>query len=81
MALATCLVVGSCKYCMRIQEITSIKPRKPLTPAQARVSALKQNVQRSKDQLNAERERQRKQRDNERKQKQIQQRNKALSAI
>lgn len=66
---------------MRIQEITSVKPRKPLTPAQARVSALKQNVQRSKDQLNAERERQRQQRDNERKQKQIQQRNKALSEI
>ena len=66
---------------MRIYEITTVKPRKPLTPAQARVNALKQNVLRSKDQLKAERDRQRRQRDNERKQKQIQQRNKALSAI
>ena len=66
---------------MRIHEITTIKPQKPLTPAQARVNALKQNVQRSNDQLNAERDRQRQQRDNERKQKQIQQRSKALSAI
>ena len=73
--------VGRCKYCMRICEITNIKPKKPLTPAQARVSALKQNVQQSKDRLNAERDRQRQQRDNERKQKEIQQRNKALSAI
>jgi len=66
---------------MRIHEITTVKPQKPLTPAQARVKALKQNVQRSKDQLNAERERQRRQRDNERKQKKIQQRNAALSTI
>jgi len=66
---------------MRIQEITTVKPQKPLTPAQARVKALKQNVQLSKDQLNAERDRQRRQRDNERQLKQIQQRNKVLSAI
>ena len=66
---------------MRIHEITTVKSDKPLTPAQARVNALKQNLQRTRDQLNAERDRQRRQRDTERKQKQIQQRNKALSAI
>ena len=51
---------------MRITEITKqpIKPKPPLNPAQARIHALKQNVERSKQQLSTERERQRQQRDN-----------------
>lgn len=60
---------------MRFYEITTIKPIKPLTPAQARINTLKQNVQRDKVQLDAERERQRKQRENLRRQKQLQQKN------
>ena len=52
---------------------STIKPKPPMTPAQARIHALKQNVERSKQQLNTERERQRQQRDAERKRK-VQQR-------
>lgn len=52
---------------MRIHEITTKKPKSPLTPAQARINALRLNVQRTKYQLNAEIQRQRQQRDNERK--------------
>lgn len=56
---------------MRITEIIKqpIKPKPPMTPAQSRVHALKQNVERSKQQLNTERERQRQQRETERKRK------------
>ena len=61
---------------MRIHELflKPIKPKPPLNLAQARVQGLKQNVERSKQQLKAERERQRQQRDNERRQKQLRQR-------
>ena len=56
---------------MRISELTlkPIKPKPPMNPAQARIHALKQNVERSKQQLSTERERQRQQRDTERKRK------------
>ena len=65
---------------MRIDEITTQKPKKPLTLAQSRINALRLNVQRSKDQLNAEIQRQRQQRDNERKRKEQAARHKALLA-
>jgi hypothetical protein len=45
---------------------STIKPIKPLTPQQARINSLKQNVERDRQQLQAERDRQRKQRDAER---------------
>jgi hypothetical protein len=50
---------------MRIHEI-AIKPIGPLTPQQARIKSLKQNVERDRQQLQAERDKQRKQRDAER---------------
>ena len=61
---------------MRIYELVlkPIKPKPPMSLAQARIHGLKQGVERSKQQLNTERERQRQQRDNERKQKQLRQR-------
>ena len=61
---------------MRIYElmIKPIKPKPPMTLAQARINGLKQGVDRSKQQLKSERERQRQQRDNERRQKQLKQR-------
>ena len=61
---------------MRIYElmIKPIKPKPPMTLAQARINGLKQGVERSKQKLKSERERQRQQRDNERKQKQLRQR-------
>ena len=61
---------------MRIDEIIqkSIKPKPPATPAQARINSLKQGVERSREQLHAERERQRQKRETERKRKQQQQR-------
>jgi hypothetical protein len=61
---------------MRIYElvIKPIKPKPPMSLAQARISGLKQGVERSKQQLKAERERQRQQRENERRQKQLRQR-------
>jgi hypothetical protein len=64
---------------MRIYElvIKPIKPKPLMTLPQARIHGLKQGVERSKQQLQAERDRQRHQRENERRQKQIQQRNKA----
>lgn len=46
---------------MQILEITTIKPKqatKPLTPQQARVSALKQQKERASDMLKAEKDRQ-----------------------
>ena len=54
---------------MRIHEITTIKPLKPLTPAQARINALKQQQTRASDALNAERERQQQAKATERVQK------------
>lgn len=67
---------GGNKYLMRISEILTkpIKPKPPMNPAQARIHALKQGVERSRDQLRTERERQRQQREAERKRKQMQQR-------
>ncbi|PVE08340.1 hypothetical protein B472_04970 [Limnohabitans sp. Rim28] len=53
---------------------STIKPKPPATPAQARINSLKQGVERSREQLHAERERQRQQRETERKRKQQQQR-------
>ena len=55
--------------CMRIHEITTIKPLKPLTPAQARINALKQQQTKAKTALNAERERQQQAKATERVQK------------
>ncbi len=43
---------------MRIHEITTIKPIQPLTPANARINALKQAKDRAADALTAERTRQ-----------------------
>jgi hypothetical protein len=61
---------------MRIYEIVtaSIKPKPPMTPAQARIQGLRQGVERSRQQLKQEQERQRQQREAERKRKQQQQR-------
>jgi hypothetical protein len=51
------------KYKMRITEITNtIKPKPPMTPAQAQVAGLKRNVERDRLRLQQERERQRQQR-------------------
>ena len=62
------------KYLMRIQEITTktVKPLAPLTPEKARISALKQSVERTRELLHTERERQHQQREAERKRKQQQ---------
>jgi len=67
---------GLSKYKMRIEELVTkiYKPKPPTTPAQARINSLKQGVERSREQLHAERERQRQQREAERKRKQQQQR-------
>lgn len=56
---------------MRISELTlkPIKPKPPMTLPQARIHGLKQNVERSKQQLNTEREQQRQQRQAERRRK------------
>ena len=43
---------------MRIHEITTIKPIQPLTPAKAKINALKQAKDRAADALTAERTRQ-----------------------
>ena len=43
---------------MRIHEITTIKPIQPLTPAKARINALKQAKDRAAKALTAERTRQ-----------------------
>ena len=56
---------------MRIAELVKpIKPKPPMTLPQARIHGLKQNVERDKQQLQAERDRQRQQRDAERIRKQ-----------
>ena len=49
-----------------VEIIKAIKPRKPLTPNQLRVQNLKQQVERSRQQLAGERDRQRRQREQER---------------
>ena len=72
---------GWCKYWMRIFEITSSQPTKPLTAAQARIRALKHHVEQGRQQLDAERERQRRQREAERKAKEAQRRAKARGAL
>jgi hypothetical protein len=55
---------------MRIAEVLApiklIKPKPPMSPAQARINGLTKNVERSRQQLQAERERQRQQRQAER---------------
>jgi hypothetical protein len=68
------------KYTMRIDEIIegADKPKPPLTPAQARVRALKLGVERSREQLRQERDRQRRQREAERERKRLQQRSALL---
>lgn len=43
---------------MLVQEITTIKPTAPKTPAQARVAAMTQNVNKARDALAAEKKRQ-----------------------
>lgn len=53
---------------------SNLLPKSSMSPAQARINALKQGVERSKAQLHAERERQHKQREAERTRKQLQQR-------
>jgi hypothetical protein len=55
---------------MRFYEFKTIKPKKPLTPAQARINSLKNNLTNVKKQLQSERERQRRQREIERARKQ-----------
>jgi hypothetical protein len=54
---------------MRINEITAIKTIKPITPAKARINALKQQQTKAKTALNAERERQQQAKATERLQK------------
>jgi uncharacterized protein YneF (UPF0154 family) len=69
-------ILASNKYLMRISEVIKkpIKPKPPMNPAQARIHALQQGVERSREQLRVERERQRQQREAERRRKQMQQR-------
>jgi len=68
---------------MRIYELVlkPIKPRPPLTPAQARIQGLKNAVDRDKQQLRNERERQRQQREQERRRKQQQTRSTSASTV
>jgi hypothetical protein len=62
------------KYSMRIKEIAtkSINSFSPFPPDKARINALKQSVERSREQLKVERERQQTKREAERKRKQQQ---------
>ena len=46
---------------MRFYEISVIKPKKPLTPAQARIASLKQQVDTARQSLKRERDLQRQQ--------------------
>jgi len=48
-----------------IQTTKPVKPKPPLTPAQARVDSLKKRVERDRDALSVEREAQRRTRDME----------------
>ena len=54
--------------------IKPIKPKPPMSPEQARINSLKQGVERSREQLHAERERQHRQREAERTRQQQQKR-------
>lgn len=64
---------------MLIAELVQpIKPKPPMTLPQARIQGLKQNVERDKQQLQAERDRQRQQRDAGRIRKQQQRKNSTL---
>ena len=51
---------------MKITEIVTPKPQGPMTPAQARVHALKTRVKTAQDTLKRERETQKRQRETER---------------
>lgn len=53
------------KYTMRFDEFKTIKHIVPLSPAQARLNALRQGVKKSRTALQAERDSQRRQRDRE----------------
>ena len=67
------------KYLMRIAEVIKpIKTKPPMTLPQARIHGLKQNVERDKKLLQAERDRQRQQRDAERLRKQQQRKTSTL---
>ncbi len=66
--------VGEGEAALLDSTIPTIKPKPPMSPAQARINSLKQGVESSKEQLQAERERQQKQREAERTRKQLQQR-------
>jgi hypothetical protein len=67
------LAAGVHKYLMRFYEFASlpspkpITPIKPLSPTQARLKGLKQNIDNGRKQLQAERDRQRQKIENERK--------------
>ncbi len=54
---------------MRFYEFSVIKPKKPLTPAQARIAALKRQVDAARQSLKRERDLQRQQKINQQQQK------------
>jgi hypothetical protein len=60
---------------MKITEIVTPKPQGPMTPAQARIHALRNSVKTAQDTLKREREAQRRQRENERVRKALAARN------
>jgi hypothetical protein len=66
--------VGEGAAALLDNNIKPIKAKPPMSPAQARLNALKQGVERSKEQLHAERERQHRQREAERTRQQQQKR-------
>ena len=57
------------KYSMRFYEFKTIKPIQPLTPAKARINALKQSKDRAADALKTERTKQKQAKATERLQK------------
>ena len=59
---------------MRFFEFSTIKPTKPLSPAEARVAALKRNVEQGKAALKREKDVQRMQKDREAQRKALQRR-------
>lgn len=50
--------LASTKYLMRFYEFQTLKPQKPLTPAQARIKSLKDQAKRAQAAVKAERARQ-----------------------
>jgi hypothetical protein len=67
---------------MRISELTNtIKPKSPMTPAQAQVAGLKRNVEQDKLRLQQARERQRQQRSAEQQRQQRQRVSQAASQV